>query len=69
MIRLPLNYTMELEKNKDKIDLVDSICTITNILGIDVFVEAVNEEEDYVILKKFGIKGIGNNSNIIKKDK
>lgn len=68
MIRLPLDYTTDMENNKDKMELVDSICTITNILGIDVFAESMNNENDHVTLQRFGIKGIGNKSNTIKKE-
>lgn len=68
MIRLPINNTDDMENNKDKIDLVDSICAITNILGIEVYTEGINNENDYTILNRFGIKGISKNSNIIKKD-
>ena len=68
MIRLPLDYTTDMENNKDKMELVDSICTITNILGIDVFAESMNNENDHVTLQRFGIKGIGNKPNTIKKE-
>jgi EAL domain-containing protein (putative c-di-GMP-specific phosphodiesterase class I)/uncharacterized membrane protein len=57
-IRLARDYTNGITQDINKKAMVDSICKITELLGIEVFAENVKNDDDYKLIKTLGTKGI-----------
>jgi len=57
-IRLARDYTNGICHDVNKKSMVDSICKISELLGIEVFAENVKDDEDYKLIKTLGTKGI-----------
>jgi len=57
-IRLARDYTNGICHDLNKKSMVDSICKISELLGIEVFAENVKSNDDYKLIKTLGTKGI-----------
>jgi len=57
-IRLARDYTTGIYHDTNKKSMVDSICKISELLGIEVFAENVKNNDDYKLIKTLGTKGI-----------
>jgi len=57
-IRLARDYTNGICHDLNKKLMVDSICKISELLGIEVFAENVKDNDDYKLIKTLGTKGI-----------
>ncbi len=57
-IRLAKDYTQDISKDMNKKVLVDSICKITGLLGIQLYAEGVKEDQDYQLVKQLELNGL-----------
>jgi EAL domain-containing protein (putative c-di-GMP-specific phosphodiesterase class I)/GGDEF domain-containing protein len=57
-IRLARDYTTNISEDINKKSLVDSICKISELIDIKIYAESVTSENDFRLLKSFGLDGI-----------
>jgi EAL domain-containing protein (putative c-di-GMP-specific phosphodiesterase class I)/GGDEF domain-containing protein len=64
-IRLARAYTVDICSDKSKQSFIESICELSKLLNIKVFVEEVKNEDEFNTFKELGIYGAGL-KNILK---